>query len=102
MKEQERTSVGRSKAIRQRCRECSGDSPKETTLCPVVLCDLWPYRLGCAMESQQFRERMALAKKNYPDEYEVMSKLVRETLSEQPSTSKNILIRTFFEEDSKD
>ena len=34
------------KAIRLKCLDCSGGSPKEVRLCPAFGCPLWPYRMG--------------------------------------------------------
>jgi len=35
-----------SKAIRAKCLDCSGVSDRETKLCQVTDCPLWPWRLG--------------------------------------------------------
>jgi hypothetical protein len=34
------------KAIRAKCIDCSGGSPKVATECHILECSLWPYRLG--------------------------------------------------------
>ena len=34
------------KAIRAKCLECQGQSPKEVRLCLAVQCALHPYRMG--------------------------------------------------------
>jgi len=34
------------KAIRAKCRDCSGDQPKEVRRCPVTDCPLFIYRFG--------------------------------------------------------
>ena len=34
------------KAIRAKCLDCSGDSPKEVRLCEMSECSLYSYRLG--------------------------------------------------------
>jgi len=34
------------KAMRAKCINCSGGSPKEVRLCPVIECALYPYRFG--------------------------------------------------------
>ena len=34
------------KSIRKKCLDCSGGSPKEVRLCPVIECALYPYRFG--------------------------------------------------------
>ncbi len=33
-------------AIRAKCMECSGGSPKEVRLCPCTQCPLYPFRFG--------------------------------------------------------
>ncbi len=34
------------KAIRAKCLDCSGGSPKEVRLCLIHTCSLYPYRFG--------------------------------------------------------
>ncbi len=34
------------KAIRAKCVDCSGGSPKDVAECHLLDCPLWPYRLG--------------------------------------------------------
>lgn len=34
------------KAIRAKCLDCSGDSPKKVKLCHIPECALYPYRFG--------------------------------------------------------
>lgn len=34
------------KAIRAKCKDCSGDSVKEIENCPIIDCTLYPYRFG--------------------------------------------------------
>ena len=34
------------KAIRKMCLQCTCNQPKEVQLCPVIECDLYPYRMG--------------------------------------------------------
>jgi hypothetical protein len=43
---QDRVPIATSKCIRQKCRECSGNSWREVQLCLVFDCPLWPCRLG--------------------------------------------------------
>lgn len=38
--------VGRKKAIREKCMQCSNGSTAEVRLCPVKECPLWRYRMG--------------------------------------------------------
>jgi len=67
--------LNKSQAIRLHCLECSGDSPKEVTLCQVVDCSLWPFRFGYSVKGKRYKERMGAAKRNYPEEYQEMLKL---------------------------
>lgn len=55
-------------AIAKYCRECSGDSPKEVTICHLNECPLWPFRLGHGMNSGKGKERMSLAAKRYKED----------------------------------
>lgn len=59
----------KGEAIRLKCLECSGDSPSEVTLCSIPDCPLWPYRFGYGLNTQQYKQRIATAKKRYPNEY---------------------------------
>lgn len=34
------------KAIRAKCKECSGGELKQVRECPVTACWIWPYRMG--------------------------------------------------------
>ena len=38
------------KAIRAKCVDCTNHQPKEIRLCPVLDCELWPYRMGKGKE----------------------------------------------------
>ncbi len=40
-------------AIRTKCVDCSGGSYREVTLCPVVDCPLWAWRLGVHPETAE-------------------------------------------------
>ena len=46
------------KAIRQKCLECLGDSPKEVRLCQIFNCPLWFLRMG---------KRPSTVRKKQPD-----------------------------------
>lgn len=88
----------KSQAIKKKCAECSGHSPKEVTLCHIVDCPIWEFRFGYSMRDRRFRERMASAKKNYPEEYQEMATLVSECLSILEISPKTTQIRTLFED----
>jgi len=64
----------RSEAIKKKCLECSGDSHKEVTLCPVLDCPLWPYRTGRHIRTKSYKERIRKAKKRYSNDFEEMRK----------------------------
>ena len=74
MKMEER--MNKSLAIRLKCLECMGDSPKEVTICHQVDCPLWAHRFGCSDQSKRYKERMEKAKSKYPEEYKEMQKLL--------------------------
>ena len=42
------------KAIRLNCLECSGNSAKEVTECPMKRCALYPYRMG--LETLEYKK----------------------------------------------
>jgi len=43
----------RAYAIRSKCLDCCGDSPKEVALCPCTQCPLWPYRFGTGTRARR-------------------------------------------------
>jgi hypothetical protein len=46
-----------SKSIRLKCLDCSGESPKEVTLCHITDCALWPKRMGTGtVASKRFKD----------------------------------------------
>lgn len=63
-----KTRLTRAKAIAKYCRECSGDSPKEVTLCSILSCPLWEYRCGCHTSSKSYKARIRGAFKRYESE----------------------------------
>ena len=58
----------RSQAIARKCLECSGGSFKEVTLCHLIDCPLYPYRLGCGPKSKKYKKRMETAFKRFPED----------------------------------
>jgi len=68
----------RSRAIKEKCFECSGDSAKEVTLCQVFNCPLWEYRFGNSIKSKVFIERMNLAKERYSKEFKEIKQILEE------------------------
>ena len=68
--------MNKSQAIRANCLDCSGVSPKEVTICHIVNCPLWPFRFGYSTKDKRYKRRMEAAKRNYPEEYKEMLKLI--------------------------
>jgi len=67
--------LNKSQAVKCYCLECSGDSPKEVTLCHIVDCSLWPFRFGYSVKDKRYEKRIEAARRNYPEEYKDMLKL---------------------------
>lgn len=47
--------LSRTKAIKAYCLECSGGVYRSALLCSIFDCPLWPYRMGMALTSKQYR-----------------------------------------------
>jgi len=67
--------ITKAKAIAKYCLECSGDSPKEVTLCHLIDCPLWSHRMGSGINSKQYKRRMDKAKQRYATEIKEMLQL---------------------------
>jgi len=67
VKSRQRTKI---RAIADKCLDCSGDSPKEVTLCQVVECPLWEYRTGNHLTTRSYQARMTGAIERCPVEVE--------------------------------
>lgn len=89
--------MSRAKAIKNKCLDCGGSSPKEVTLCHIVDCHLWPYRCGCTVGSKQYQQRMESAKERYPEEYEEMVKLLAEGAENRPNLLEFVQIHAVLE-----
>lgn len=92
--------MNRSQVIRLNCLECSGDSPKEVTLCHIVTCPLWQFRFGYSTNDKRYKERIQAASKNHPEEYQEMSVLRTEYLKNMPNSDEKVQISTVFEEET--
>ena len=46
--------LSRTKAIRMKCLDCSGDNMAEVRKCPATNCPLWRYRMG-REENDEFK-----------------------------------------------
>ena len=85
--------MNKSQAIRLKCLDCMGDSPKEVTLCHIVDCSLWPIRFGYSMKDKRFNKRMGSAKKKYPKDYQEMVSALLEYLQDVPNLREKEHIR---------
>jgi len=55
----------KQKAIARYCKDCSGDSSKEVTLCILFDCPLWEYRCGYHVSSNSYNPRIENAFRRY-------------------------------------
>lgn len=55
----------KQKAIAKYCKDCSGNSAKEVTLCILFDCPLWEYRCGYHISSNSYSPRIRNAFRNY-------------------------------------
>lgn len=80
----------KSRAIKLHCLTCSGESPKEVTLCVISTCPLWKFRFGYSPNDKRYDERMQLAAKRRPKEYQEVMRAIEESLdgSISPSSPK--------------
>lgn len=92
--------MNKSQAIRLKCLDCSGDTPKEVTLCHIVDCSLWQYRFGCSSKSKQYKQRMEKAKKRYSMDYQEMLKALSEHCKNMPNLPEYLQIDAFFKNKS--
>ena len=58
----------KQKAIAKYCKECSGGSAKEVTLCSILDCPLWEYRCGYHVSSNGYKPRITRAFNKYKTE----------------------------------
>lgn len=65
----------KSKAIKQFCIECSGDSLLTATLCCSFDCPLWTWRLGVAIKTKEYRLRLESAIHNHPEYLKDLSEI---------------------------
>jgi hypothetical protein len=63
------------KTIRAKCLECSGDSPKEVTLCHQFDCPSWEYRFGYSIKTMRYKRRMEKAKKQFSKEFKELTNM---------------------------
>jgi hypothetical protein len=64
--------MNRTKAIKEHCLDCAGESDKELVLCCLFDCPLWQYRTGHDLRSKTYQTRMMKYKTLYADELERM------------------------------
>ena len=70
--------MNKSRIVWFKCLDCSGDSPKNVTLCSIVDCSLWPYRFGYSVKDKRFVGRMQTVARNYPREYQEFIQTISE------------------------
>lgn len=58
----------KQEAIAKHCKECSGNSTMEVTLCHIFDCTLWEYRCGYHMSSNSYKPRIQGAFRRYKSE----------------------------------
>ena len=63
----------KQKAIAKKCLECSGDSPKEVTLCHFFKCPLWKYRCGYHIKTTRYKKRLEIAQGKYSRDFKELS-----------------------------
>lgn len=93
--------MNRTQTIKLKCRDCE-ESPKWITLCQIVACPNWPYRLGVSPNSKQFSVRMMKAKRNYPREFQELRELLSDHIKKGPIPFEKDLIDTFFSKNNQD
>lgn len=95
--------MNKSQAIRQYCRECSGGSPRDVSLCHIVNCPLWQFRFGYSIKDKRYKKRMEAAKKKYPEEYREMLQILSECTEKMPNLPEYVQIHAVLEkkEESK-
>ena len=93
--------MNRAKAIAKHCLECSGDSPKEVTLCHLFDCPLWQYRIGAGVKTKHYKKRIKGAIKRYETEVKELeamgvdcTRFLLSSTSISRSTKKQSKVRT--------
>ncbi len=93
--------MNRTQTIKLKCRDCE-ESPKGITLCHIVACPLWSYRLGFSPKSKQFAARMMKAKRNYPREFQELRELLSDYIKKGSIPFEKELIDIFFSKNNQD
>ncbi len=93
--------MNKSKAIKQYCLECSGDSPKEVTLCHIVYCPLWQFRFGYSIKDKRYKKRIDAAKRKYPKEYQEMLQILSEHTENMPNLPEYVQIGAVVEKENE-
>jgi hypothetical protein len=65
----------RSKAIRLKCLDCSGESAKEVTLCHCFDCPLWPFRIGLSPRTEGYKKRVQRALDSHKEDVEELKNM---------------------------
>ena len=92
--------MNKSQAIKRKCFECAGESPKEVTLCHIVDCPLWPYRFGYSMKDKRYQKRIKSAKRRYPDDFQEMIRALEKHVQNRPNLPENEQIRVLYKREA--
>jgi hypothetical protein len=92
----------KSKAIQLHCLTCSGESPKEVTLCVIPACTLWEFRFGYSMNDKRYAARIQRAARGWPKEYQETMNIVDDEGNDSISPSSPQINITLDDNDDKD
>lgn len=62
--------IGRAKAIRLKCLDCTCDQPVEVRNCPCTDCPLWRFRMG-REENDELKPQRKRGKQDFDDDDEI-------------------------------
>jgi hypothetical protein len=65
--------VTKTRAIREKCRGCSGNQWKEIFLCTVTDCPLWTFRLGVSPSTKSYKLRIEKARRRFKTDLDEMA-----------------------------
>ena len=92
--------MNKSQAIKLKCLDCAGDSPKEVTLCHIVDCPLWQFRFGYSMKDKRYETRVMTAKKRYPSDFQEMVVALLDYIEDSPNKAEYEHICTVLQKDA--
>lgn len=62
--------IGRAKAIRLKCLDCSAGQAVEVRKCPAVDCPLWRFRMGREIKDEDCIEIDGFSDENLDEDFE--------------------------------